>query len=161
MIGRKMGISTSMLVALLFAVGAGIAISVQSSVMSAAGPTVGPLRTAFFAHLGGALVGAVILGILAVTGNSHAPTEPTGRLTLLILLAGAMGMIILPSIVLSFPRTGLVAGQMAVIGGQMLVAVLVDTLGLAGKDPIPLDGQRLVGLALMVVAAYLLLPKSG
>ena len=42
----------------------------------------------------------------------------------------------------------------------MLVAMAADTFGLAGKDPIPVDPQRIIGLILMVIAAYLLLPRN-
>lgn len=149
------------LLALLFAVGAGISVSIQSTIVTTFGTSIGPVRTAFFVHLGGAIVGAVILASL-LTREPAAPL-PVGnlpRLSLLFLAAGSMGMIVLPAIAVSFPKVGLVTGQVAIIGGQAGVALLVDTMGWAGNPPIPLTWQRLMGLALLVVATYLLIPKT-
>ncbi len=152
---------TPLLLGMVFAVGAGIAISLQSVIINAVGGSVGPVRTAFFIHAGGAVVGAVMLGLL-VTRRAPEPLPGTAaRMTTLFLFAGLMGMITLPAIALSFPRVGLVAGQFGLIAGQSLIALLVDTLGLAGADAIPLTWQRVLGLGLMVLAVWLLLPKGG
>ena len=42
----------------------------------------------------------------------------------------------------------------------MIIAVLVDTLGWGASGAIPFDARRLVGLLLMGLAAYLLLPRG-
>ena len=149
----------SILIAQLFAIGGGIAIGIQSAIISTNGEAVGPVRTAFFIHLAGALVGAVMVVGLMLRGGSSPVTVLDWRLVGIFLFAGVLGMMIMPSLAISFPRIGLVAGQVAVITGQMLVALAADTFGWAGKDPIPLDAQRIVGLMLMVIAAYLLLPR--
>jgi bacterial/archaeal transporter family-2 protein len=150
----------SILIAQLFAIGGGIAIGIQSMIISSNGEAVGPVRTAFFVHLGGAIVGAVIIGGLMLRGDDSPASVLDWRVVGIFLVAGLMGMITVPSLAISFPRIGLVAGQVAVITGQMLVAMAADTFGLAGKDPIPVDPQRIIGLILMVIAAYLLLPRN-
>ncbi|NJL57815.1 hypothetical protein HC928_23800 [bacterium] len=161
-----MQINNSLLVAMLIATGGGFAIGMQSVIINSVSGGVGAVRTAFFIHVGGSVIGAAMLGLLWLAGQGgtqEATTMPqwTPRLISAFLLAGTMGMVIIPSIALAFPRTGLVAGQILLIGGQTLIALIVDTLGLAGAEPIPLDRQRLLGLALMVLAVYLLLPTPG
>lgn len=156
-----MQVNTTLSVAMLIALGGGFAIGLQSVVVNATGSSVGPVRTAFFVHVGGSVIGLVMLGLLLLVGQQDSQMPQfTPRLAATFLFAGTMGMIILPSIALAFPRTGLVAGQLMLIGGQTLIALIVDTLGLAGADPIPIDRQRVIGLVLMVFAAYLLLPRA-
>lgn len=160
-----MQINNSLLTAILIATGGGIAIGMQSVIINSVSGGVGAVRTAFFIHVGGSIIGAAMLGLLWLAGQGATDAAPipqaTPRLISAFLLAGTMGMIIIPSIALAFPRTGLVAGQLLLIGGQTFIALIVDTLGLAGAEAIPLDRQRLLGLALMLLAVYLLLPSPA
>lgn len=149
----------SFISAVLFAIGAGAAIAVQSTIVNANGQAIGAIRTAFGVHFAGAIVGIVILLLLQLRSNDTMPTL-TMPLVASFLLAGGLGMFVLPSIAVSFPRIGLVAGQVAIIMGQISVSVLIDTFGLTGSEPIPLDWQRILGIVLMGVAVYLLLPKQ-
>jgi len=43
----------------------------------------------------------------------------------------------------------------------MAIAVLVDTIGVAGYDKVPFTLPRLAGLALMVIGVYLVVPRQG
>jgi bacterial/archaeal transporter family-2 protein len=156
-----MSTSTPVFVALLIAVSGGVAIAMQSSLINAFGSVVGPVRTAFFIHVGGTVVGAVMLGLLALRGDGPPLPANITRLSWVFLTAGLMGMLTLPAIAVSFPRTGLVAGQLALIGGQTLIALVVDGYGLAGSDPIPLSWRRVVGLLLLFAATYLILPQTN
>jgi uncharacterized membrane protein YdcZ (DUF606 family) len=52
------------------------------------------------------------------------------------------------------------AGNMAIVFGQIAVAVVIDTLGLGGYDPIPLQPVRILGVILLGVGLYLALPRS-
>ncbi len=153
--------NTPLIVPLLIAVGGGIAISIQSTLISNTGASVGPVQTAFYIHLGGAAAGALMMAVVGWQGGALVPAAARwNTLGIVFLVAGLMGMITLPSIALSFPRVGLVAGQLAIIGGQTVVALIVDTTGLVRDEPIPLDWQRILGLLLLVAAAYLLVPKA-
>lgn len=148
-------------VALLVAIGGGVAIAMQSSLINAFGSVVGPVRTAFFIHVGGTVVGAVMLGLLALRGEGVPLPPNITRLSWVFLASGLMGMVTLPAIAVSFPRTGLVAGQLALIGGQTIIALVVDSYGLAGSDPIPLSWRRVVGLLLLFAATYLIVPQAN
>ncbi len=156
-----MSTSTPVFVALLIAIGGGVAISVQSSLINAFGGVFGPVRTAFFIHAGGTVVGAVMLGLLALRSDGAPLPANAIRLSWVFLTAGLMGMVTLPAIALSFPRTGLVAGQLALIGGQTIIALVVDSYGLAGSDPIPLSWRRVIGLLLLFAATYLIVPQTN
>jgi uncharacterized membrane protein YdcZ (DUF606 family) len=52
------------------------------------------------------------------------------------------------------------AGLAAVILGQFLFGVIADSFGLGGMQPIPLDLRRVIGLAVMALSVFLLLPKK-
>jgi uncharacterized membrane protein YdcZ (DUF606 family) len=69
-------------------------------------------------------------------------------------------MLIVMGVAFSFPRMGLAAGVATVFLGQMLVGVLVDVLGRAGGEPIPLDLRRILGLVILAVALAFLLPRQ-
>ncbi len=156
-----MQINNTLAVAMLIALTGGVAIGMQSVVINTVGGTVGPVRTAFLIHVGGSVVGGIMLLGLTFAGQGGPLPQFEPRISAIFLFSGLMGMIVLPSIAISFPRTGLVAGQILLIVGQTVVALIVDTTGIAGVDPIPLDRQRLLGLAFMVLAAYLLLPSPA
>lgn len=150
----------TLLVALLFAIGAGIAIAIQSTLVTASTTSLQPLPIAFWIHILGALVGAILLVLLRTRSEYALLPDNVGRVMPMLMIAGGLGMVILPFVALSLPTLGLVAGEVAIIGGQLLVSLVVDTFGLAGGEPIPLDWQRLLGLLLMGIAVYLLLPKT-
>jgi transporter family-2 protein len=144
----------------LVALGAGIAIGLQGLFTNITGQLLGPLRGGLAIHIGGTLVGAGMVFFMLVTNPNLEPVQITGRSVLFAFLAGTAGMFILMGIAFSFARIGQVAGQGVLIFAQMGVAVFVDTLALAGGDPIPLDWQRLLGLVLLGIGAYLLLPAN-
>jgi len=158
--GKNMLANPTVLLALLFAVGAGIAISIQSTFITASTTSLQPVQLAFWVQIGGAIVGAIMLVIMRTRGEVTLIPDNATKVMGMVLTAGGLAMLIVPAVALSFPTLGLVAGEVAIITGQTLVALVVDTLGLAGGEPIPLDWQRLAGLVLMAVAVYLLLPKT-
>ena len=71
-----------------------------------------------------------------------------------------MGIVIITGIAYALPRIGVAAGLSTIIASQMVVAVLVDTFGLAGGQPIPLDWARIGGLGLLALGTWLILPKG-
>lgn len=157
-----MSSNTPTFVALLIAIGSGMAITIQTAIVNFTGTTIGPIRTGFYIHLAGALAGAILVAFTFARGNTvDNQTEiDSGRFILYFLIGGSMGMIVVPGIAIAFPRIGLIAGQVAIIIGQTIVALVIDTFGLAGNEPLPLDSRRILGLVVMAIAAYLLLPKT-
>lgn len=146
----------------LVAMGAGIAIGLQGLLTSLTGQEAGhPLRAGVAIHFTGLIVGIVMLLAMNFFAPPDAkPFEFTPRFVLFAFLAGTAGMCILIGISTAFPLIGLSAGQAAAIFAQMLVGVIVDMYGLAGGEPIPLDWRRVLGLLILAVGMYLILPQG-
>ena len=155
-----MSLSSPLYTVLLIAFTGGMAISLQSSVVSNSGATLGAFRTAFAVHLGGAIVGGIMLAVIATRGEQMPAPQMTLSLVTIFLIAGFLGMIVLPSVAVAFPRLGLAAGQMTMIMGQLFIAMIIDSFGLFGAQTIPITWQRLVGLVLMGLAIYMMLPRE-
>jgi uncharacterized membrane protein YdcZ (DUF606 family) len=137
----------------------GIAIGIQSFLSGQAGTMIGPVNTGFWTNfLGGSLAGILIL-ILSkfVNPNIGIITRPAFIITF---IAGALGILIIMGISFSIARAGMAAGLAAVIFGQFLFGVIADTIGLAGVSAIPLDLRRIVGLVIMAISVFLLLPQK-
>ena len=149
----------ALLLALLVALGSGLAIGVQSNLTNLSGQSVGPVRTGLLLNLFGGLIALVILAGLTLNG-SFAPREVPRGAILLTAAAGGIGILIISGVAYALPRTGLAVGFAAIIAGQMVIGLVVDTFGLGGAEPIGLDPRRLLGLAVMGLAVFLLLPRQ-
>ncbi|MCJ7823786.1 MAG: DMT family transporter [Anaerolineales bacterium] len=151
---------TAVLSALVIALASGLAIGTQSTLTNLAGRLLGPTRTGLFINFsGGAIAGIVLLALGLRT--TRIPTPPlTGSAVPIVIVAGALGLGIIAGVAFAFPRIGIAAGMATILFGQMLVAVLVDTLGWGGAPPIPLGLNRVVGLGFLVAGALLVLPRG-
>jgi len=150
----------AMIVALVGAVGTGLAIGTQASLNTWLGRLVGPIRTGLLVNLAGGVLAALLLLTLAATGQLSLTGSLRSSPVLILVTSGALGLVIIGGIAYSLPRTGIAAGVAAIFFGQMLVAVLVDSLGWGGADPIPLRIGRLIGLGLLFAGTWLVLPRA-
>jgi transporter family-2 protein len=155
---------------ILIAIGSGIAIGAQSTFTTILGQNnIGAIRIGFMIHLTGAIIGGGMVLAFASQAGAQAsaslaegtPILSNERVWLYAILAGGLGMLILPGVATAFPRVGIVVGQASIIAGQIGISILVDTLGLAGGEPIPLEPRRLLGLLVLGIAVYLLLPSQN
>lgn len=137
------------------ALGTGLAIGIQSAFFTLIGRAVGPVRASLMVNLAAGLVGGLIVaGAIAIQGREG---WAVSRGTLFqILGAVLLGLFIVAGVTFAFQRIGVAAGIATLFLGQMVVGVVVDTIGLAGGDPIPLDLRRILGLVVMAVAVALL-----
>jgi len=143
-----------LLIAGLVALLAGVAIGFQNPITSLIGQRVGLLGAAFAVHLAGALVaGALLLGMPA------ASTSAWRGILGLMLAAGVLGVVFLSSISYTIPRIGIAATVGLMLTAQLGIAAWLDHHGLLGVAVRPLDLWRLVGLALLVVGAWLVLRR--
>ena len=147
-----------MIVALVVAVGSGIAIGLQSTLNNWAGRLVGPTSTGLLVNFGGGVVAGVLL-LLASGQGVVQRGALQGTTPLIILTSGVLGIAIITGLAYSLPRVGIAAGLSAIILGQMVVAVVVDSLGWGGGEPIPLGTARIAGLALLLLGIWFLLPR--
>lgn len=147
------------ILAVLVALGSGIAIGAQSTITGRAGQVVGPIRTGLLMNFAsGALAGLILLALILIQGFSEWRLTRTD--ILLFIVAGALGIFIVGGLAYGLPRAGIAAGLATIILGQMIVAVAVDTMGLGGMESIPVDARRIIGLGVMALAVYLLLPHG-
>jgi transporter family-2 protein len=137
------------------ALGSGLAIGIQATLFTLIGRSIGPVRASLVLNVTGGIVAGIIL--LAVLGIGGSKQWHISRGTLIFaVIAVTLGLFIVTGVTLAFQRTGVAAGVATVFLGQMLIGIIVDALGLAGADAIPLDLRRILGLAVMAVAILLL-----
>lgn len=146
--------------ALTVALGVGLLIGVHGNLVSLASRAVGSTPTSLMINLVAGIVSLV--GLTVVFSNGGLSVRDISRTTLVLAaVAGVISILMIMGGAYSLPRIGLALGSAAFVAGQMAVSVVVDATGMAGGEPIPLDARRLLGLVVMVVAIYLLLPRSG
>ena len=144
----------------MVALGVGLLIGVHGNLVNLAGRAVGSNPTSFLINIVAGTLSLVGLAALLVGGELHLRDIP--RSTLLYAgVAGTISILMIMGGAYALPRIGLAVGSAAFVTGQMVIAVIVDTTGLGGGDPIPLDARRVAGLLVMAVAMYLLLPRNG
>jgi bacterial/archaeal transporter family-2 protein len=132
----------------------GALIAVQSSWNGVAGKQLGPINTGLLSLAAGGLIAIIVLLIkrgVAADGLRSSAWYVVG--------AGVLGIVILAGISFTVQRVGVTAGLAGVILGQLLVAFLIDSFGWGGTV-VPVETRRIIGLALLGVALYLVLPRS-
>ena len=137
------------------ALGSGLAIGIQSTLFTLIGRSIGPVRASLVLNVaGGIIAGIVMLAALGIGGTKQWNVPRSTLITAVI--AVTLGLFIVTGVSLAFQRTGLAVGIATVVLGQMLIGVVVDALGLAGTQAIPVDSRRLLGLVVMAIAIVLL-----
>jgi transporter family-2 protein len=79
---------------------------------------------------------------------------------MVVIAAGALGLVIIAGAAYALPRVGIAAGLATIIFGQMIVALFVDTFGWGGAPPLPLQLERIAGVAMLLVGTWLVLPRQ-
>jgi len=152
-------LKSSVIVGVLGALATGLVIGIQSTISSRSGGLIGDLRTGLLTNaIGGVIAGLIVL--LLVLRQGVGPWRPPTAVTVTLAISGILGIGIITGIAFSLQRTGVAAGIATLIAGQLVISVIVDSKGIGGVDPIPLTPQRVLGLAVMAAAVYLLLPKQ-
>jgi bacterial/archaeal transporter family-2 protein len=147
-------------IALIVALACGLGVGTQASLNNAASRLAGPILTGLLVNfLGGVASGVILAGIFMRQGAGFFSAVRGSTFTILI-LAGLLGIAIISGAAYALPRIGVAAGLAAVIVGQMVVAIAVDTLALVGGQPIPLSWIRIGGLALLALGTWMILPKG-
>jgi len=145
---------------LIIAILCGLAIGTQSSLNSASGKLTGAVLTGLLVNfLGGMAAGVILMGIYLRRGGGVF-TGIHGTTLWIMIAAGLLGIGIITGIAYALPKIGVAAGLSAIIAGQMVVALIVDTLGIAGGEPIPLTSIRIAGIGLLTLGTWALLYKK-
>lgn len=130
----------------------GVLVSIQLPMNTVLQRYVGFWEGIFVVNLTGAAVaGAVVLA--AGKGNLHGISQAP----FYSLLGGALGVAIVALSTFIVPHIGVSAAISIFITGQLVTALLVDTLGAVGQRTIPFSWERLTGVVLLLVGAWLVL----
>ena len=143
-------------VTIAFCLVAGLAGAIQVAVNGALGGRIGVLEATAFGAMGGALIMAAIVVVAGqgMRGVGEGFREPPW-----LWLGGVMGAIIVTGITYSPPRIGTFGTIALLIAGQLFMGVVLDALGLFGLERIPLNWERVVGLAFLAGGALLVLRR--
>jgi transporter family-2 protein len=137
------------------ALGSGLAIGIQSTLFTLVGRSIGPVRASLVLNVtAGIIAGLILLAALGIGGSKQWHISQ-GTLIFAV-ISVTLGLFIVTGITLAFQRIGITTGVTTVFLGQMLIGVVVDALGLAGGQAMPLDLRRILGLGVMAVAVVLL-----
>ena len=129
----------------------GMAIAAQSSINGTLSVRTDVVTTAWLANV----IAAVILWVLVIF------FEPPQAATMFNVptwqLSGALfGTFSMVAIVVGVPRIGTAATIVAVITGQIIMGLMVDHFGWFGNTQLRLDEKRIIAIALLAGALYLI-----
>jgi transporter family-2 protein len=136
-------------------VAGGFLLALQPPINAALRGRVGVFESALVSFLVGTVV---LIAIVAVRreGNLLALRgAPPWMLT-----GGLIGAVFVTVTLLAAPRLGVTALVVATLAGQVTAGLLIDTFGCFGIEPKPLEPRRLIGLALVGVAVWLMNSKA-
>lgn len=144
------------LLLIILAVATGFLIPFQAAANSAMGRH---LPTLFHAALVNFIVGGLVLAVLAFATPGRAGASWTGLQSVPWWgwIAGFVGAGYVAMSVKAAPVLGAVVLLAAVVSGQMLGSVTLDSFGLMGLPKRALTAERAVGLGLVVVGTVLVL----
>ncbi len=137
----------------------GMAIGIQATLNGLIGAEITPLRTGLWMNFVGGTIAGVIL-LLFVRGASGSSAAISPSILTMLVIAGALGIVVITGVSFSIARTGVAAALGGMFLGQLLIGMLVDTFGWGLSEAIPIDASRIFGLLLMAFGVYILLPRA-
>jgi uncharacterized membrane protein YdcZ (DUF606 family) len=144
---------------LAIALGSGLMIGIQATFFTLIGRAIGPARASLVLNVaGGILAGIIVLVAIGIQGRAQWNIPRNALVSATI--AVTLGILIIMGVAFSFQRMGIAAGLATLFLGQMVIGLIVDTLGRAGGEAIPLDLRRVIGLIIMAVAVMMLVPRQ-
>jgi bacterial/archaeal transporter family-2 protein len=142
--------------AVVLALSAGLAGSVQAAVMGKLGERVGIFEALAFSTVVAIVVGWVTL---IVVRQGVGDVASAARAPVWLWTGGALSAFIVLAITVGPPRIGVTATVAMVIAGNLVMATLIDRFGWLGNERIDLNWSRVLGLLLLVAGAALTLRK--
>lgn len=137
------------IIMIILAIAGGALLSVQASVNARLGETQGAIRTTFLTFLVGAAFSAVLVMFLEPPHHTTLFDVPKWQLT-----GSFLGLIYVLTMVYAVQRIGTAIATVAVILGQLLMSMLIDTFGWLGNSVIALSWNRLLAAACLAAALY-------
>lgn len=138
---------------LLVAAVAGIAMAIQGSLNSVLGKVAGQAEATLVVHV----LGAITAGLVVLLWPGPSTISRVAAAPWYSYLGGALGVLIIFSVVASIPRLGVALATTAIIVGQVTAALAIDHFGLFGLQEVPFTWWKLVGVGLLAAGARLML----
>ncbi|MFK9120847.1 DMT family transporter [Peribacillus frigoritolerans] len=136
---------------ILFTLLGGITLSAQSAINGTFSRKAGTIETTLLTFLTGTMFLSIFI-LFFGRGNVLAILEvPKWQLSAVFL-----GVLFLLFIVTAVPRIGVIATNITVIIGQLVIGIVIDNFGWFNSIAIPLDWKRSVALLFMIIALYLI-----
>jgi transporter family-2 protein len=135
---------------------AGGLMAVQGTFNSVLSKAIGLLETSLLVQALGMLTAAVLLWVFRLGSGNWGAISQAPRYTL---LGGTIGVAIVYLVAFGISRAGVANATTAIIIGQVSTALLIDSLGWFGVEPVPWRWTRLLGVALLALAGYLMLRR--
>lgn len=134
---------------ILFVVLGGAAAAVQAPINSGLGKRIGVFETGLWSFTTGALL-LLIIVLLFGKGNITAiASVPKWQL-----LGGVLGVIAVTAMIVCAPPLGVGLATVCLLFGQIVLVIVIDTLGLFGVEKVPLDYNRILGVIFMLLGVF-------
>jgi len=130
----------------------GIAVGTQTPIAGAMSQRVGGAASSFIVHLGGLAASGVLL--ISRSGENIGQWR---ELPMYMLCSGALGLVLFLTVSHTIPKLGAVSGVTLIIVGQLIAGLIIDYLGAFGTIPRDIEINRLLGLTLLLVGAYMII----
>lgn len=143
-------------VALIVSALSGMAMAIQGTMNSALGKIIGLLPTVLVVNLVGFVTATLLLFGLRLENFvfSKFSTVPW-----YLYLGGVIGILITYGVIFAIPKTGVAFATAAIILGQVLTAVLIDSFGIFGMQKVNFTWHKIAGALFMTLGAWFLLKK--
>jgi transporter family-2 protein len=129
----------------------GVGVGLQVPIAGAMGQRVGGIASSFIIHVSGAIFSGLFLFL-----RGGEKIRDWNTLPWYMLMAGIFGLILYLTINVTLPRLGSTMMVSLIIVGQLMAGVVIDHFGLLGVATRHIDLPRAIGLAVLVLGAYLI-----
>lgn len=142
--------------ALVIAGLSGGSMALQGVLNSILGKKVGEFEAAFIVHV----IATILLGIILVLGVTKGSIKNIRSVPWFGFLGGPLSVIIVWGVLMSIGRVGAASATTAILTVQILTALILDYFGVV-EERVPIDTNKIVGVLLFIVGAYLLLKETS
>lgn len=149
---------SAFMLALIAALGTGGLFAIVTTLEGIISRSVGAVYTSLWEHVFAGGLAIALVAVLAMRGNINwlamKGVLPQVILTALLILLAVTG------IAYAIPHLGVAVGNFALVIGQVVIAIMIDAVGVGGLERIPLSLPRVIGVLLMASGLYFVIPKS-
>jgi len=127
-------------------------LAVQGSINSQLG---GYLKHPLQASFTNFLVGTIALLLMNLILRTEIPkANVLTQVPIYLFFGGVLGAIFVSSVVILIPKIGVATMLGATIGGQMIVASIIDHFGWFNVSPQPISIGKIIGIACLIVGVF-------